>query len=284
MKPSIRGFNPLTQNNPSFGTRAIAITLACAACAFAGIAQAAVEITPQRIEESRALIFKDDKVSRTPAALKLVLDLGGPEAEAATQYGRVKLDEASDNTGANLIPHADVFHDPAKFREYANAFFRDSKFGGKPERAKPQVELDLALASRAAVKIARLRGSLELSDGGKTNVVELGTLKHAGKRAVPLPNGAPMGLTIVVPSDDNVRSIRIESTGDDSALASLEVVDATGKSISTGISSWSMNGGPAQKSLGLAKPLDDSMKLVVKVISDRKITAVPFDLKDIPLP
>jgi hypothetical protein len=34
-------------------------------CALHGIAQAAVEATPQRIEETRALIFKDDKVNRT---------------------------------------------------------------------------------------------------------------------------------------------------------------------------------------------------------------------------
>jgi hypothetical protein len=93
-----------------------------------------------------------------------------------------------------------------------------------------------------------------------------------------------VGLTIVVPADDNVRSISIESTGDDSALASLEVVDANGKRISTGMSSWSFNGGPEQRSLGLAKPLDDSMKLVVKIISDRKFAKVPFDLKDVPLP
>ena len=89
---------------------------------------------------------------------------------------------------------------------------------------------------------------------------------------------------IVVPADDNVRSISLQCTGEDSALASVEIVDATGKRISNGISSWSMNGGPAQKSLGLSKGLDDSMKLVVKIISDRKFTNVTFDLKDIPLP
>ena len=256
----------------------------CASGAFGGTAQGAVEVTPQRIEESRALIFKDDNISRTPATLKLVLALGGPEAEAATQYGRVKLEEAADSTGASLIARSDVFHDPSQFRDYANAFFRNSKFGGKPESVKPQVELDLALPARAAAKIARLRGSLELSDGGKTNAVELAALKHAGRKEVPLPNGSPVGLTIVVPSEDNVRSISLETTGDDSALASIEVVDIAGKKISTGMSRWSLNGGPVQRSLSLAKPLDDSMKLVVKVISDRKFAKVGFDLKDIPLP
>jgi hypothetical protein len=256
----------------------------CAYWGLQGIADAAVEVTPQRIEETRALVFKDDKISRTPAALKLVLALDGAEAESATQYGRVEIAEAADNTGASLIPRPDTWHSPAKFKDYANAFFRSSKFVGKSESAKPQVELDLALPGRGAVKIAHLRGSLELSDGGKTNTVEVAALKHAGKKAVPLPNGSPVGLTIVVPSDDNARSISVESTGDDGAIASLEVVDDNGKKISNGMSSWSLNGGPVQKSLGLAKPLDDSMKLVVKIISDRKFAKVPFDLKDVPLP
>ncbi len=146
------------------------------------------------------------------------------------------------------------------------------------------MELELALPARAAVRIAHLRGALELCDGGKTNTVELGGLKSAGKKAVPLPNGSPVTVTIIVPDGENVRSLSLETTGDDSALGAVEIVDASGKSVSTGTSKWSLNGGPVKQSLGLAKPLDASMKLVVKVVSDRKFTKVPFDLKDIPLP
>src|SRR5262245_18909996 len=88
----------------------IAVLLFCACCGLCGIADAAVEVTPQRIEETRAVVFKDDKVSRSPAAMKLFLALDGPEAESATQYGRVEIMEAADNTGASLIPRSDSFH------------------------------------------------------------------------------------------------------------------------------------------------------------------------------
>lgn len=256
----------------------------CAAFTFRGIALAAVEVRPQRIEETRALIFDDDKVSRTPAALKLVLVLEGPEAEAATQYGHVRIEEAADSTGGNLIPQPDTFHDPSKFRDYSNAFFRNAKFGGNPEKAKPQIDFDLALPARAAARIVRLRGSLELSDAGKTNLVQFAGVKGAGKKTVPLPNGSPVSVTIVIPDGEQVRSLGLETTGDDSALASIEVVDAGGKKVSTGISKWSLNGGPAEQSLGLSRPLDDSMKLLIKIISARKLTKIPFDLRDIPLP
>jgi hypothetical protein len=230
------------------------------------------------------LIFNDDKVSRTPASLKLTLALDGPEAESATEYGHVKLEEATDSTGTSLIPRHDNFHDPSKFKQYENAFFRNSKFHQNSQSAKPQVEIELAVPSRAATSIVRLRGSLDVSDGGKTNTVELAGLKRAGKREVSMPNGCPVGITMVVPSDDNVRSISLQCTGDESSLASVEIVDGTGKRISNGLSSWSVNGGPAQKSLSLSKTLDDSMKLVVKIVSDRKFTKVTFNVKDVLLP
>jgi len=48
--------------------------------------------------------------------------------------------------------------------------------------------------------------------------------------------------------------------------------------------SWSLNGGPAQKTLTLRQAVDSSMKLVAKIAVDRKITKVSFDLKNIDLP
>jgi hypothetical protein len=45
-----------------------------------------------------------------------------------------------------------------------------------------------------------------------------------------------------------------------------------------------MNNGPEHKSLDLQKPLDDTMKLVVKFTTNRKLTIVPFDFKDVSLP
>ena len=82
----------------------------------------------------------------------------------------------------------------------------------------------------------------------------------------------------------DVRSIGLDITGDENALESIEVFDAAGEKVSSGMSSWSFNNGPAHKSLDLQKPLDDSMKLVAKIAVDRKIVTVPFDLKDIALP
>jgi hypothetical protein len=243
--------------------------------------QAAVQMTPARIEEVRTLILVDDKVSRTPASLKLTLSLTGPEAESAVRYGNLKLEEAVDDKGSNLIRTNDTFHEAAKFKDYSNAFFRKSSFGGKTD---PQVEIDLALPTRQATRITRLRGTLELAEQGTSQTIELAGLKGAGKKALAVPANAGVGIAATVASGEAVRSVGIEITGDESAVESLDVVDASGKKISNGLSSWTLNGGPVKKTLTLRQPLDDSMKLVATLALNRKITKVPFDLKDIRLP
>ena len=243
--------------------------------------QAAVQIAPARVEEVRTLILVDDKVSRTPPSLKLTLSLSGPEAESAVRYGHLKLEEAVDDKGTSLIPTNDTFHEAAKFKDYSNAFFRKSSFGGKTD---PQVELDLALPARQAARITRLRGTLDLAEPGMLQTIELAALKGAGKKPLAVPANAGVGITATVASSETVRSIGIEITGDESAVESLEVVDASGRKISDGMSSWTINGGPAKKTLTLRQPLDDSMKLIAKLALNRKITSVPFDLKDMKLP
>ncbi len=251
---------------------------------FGQLARAAVDVTAFRVEDNRSVEFGDDQVSRMQPGMSVTLSLHGPEAESGVRYGNVKIDEAVDDQGASLIPGKDAFHEPDKFKDYANAFFRKSNFGGQRKPADPQVELNLAQPKRSAVKIARLRGSFTLVDQGTIQSAELGNLNNAGTKTLPFPAGVNLGVTITVESGDNVNTIGIEETGDEALLDSVELVDGSGKKVSNGMSSWNVNGGPAHKSINLERPLDNSMKLVAKFAPDRKLTVVPFDLTDIPLP
>ena len=248
------------------------------------IARAGVEVKVFRIEETRAIDLGDDKVSRTPPRMNLTLSLHGPEAESSVRYGDWKLEEVVDDQGSSLVPSKDPWNDASKFKDYVNSFFRNSKFGGNKPPADPQVDLTLALPKRAATKIARLRGSVTLSTQGTIRSVELTNLKQGGKRALAFPTDAHLGVTADLGSGEAVRQIAIETSGDEGILESVEVVDGSGHTVSSGMSRWSLNGGPAHQSLQVNKPLDDSMKLVVKYAADRKLTTVPFDLKDVPLP
>ena len=242
-------------------------------------ALAAVELAPVRVEEFRNVIFQDDKVSRMPASLRVVLALTGPEAESCVRYGDLKLEEAVDDKGGNLIPAKDDFNNAAKFKEYSNAFFRKSNlagFGGSTQVAAPQVDIELAPAKRSATKIASLRGTFSLTDQGTTQSVELSGLKDSGSKTLTLPASAHLGITVKVDAGENVRSIGVEITGDESALDSIEVMDGTGHKISDGTSSWSFNGGPAHRSITLRKPLDNSMKLVAKLVTQPEDHQSPF--------
>jgi hypothetical protein len=254
------------------------------AAGLGSVAQAAVEVTLFRVEETRVLEFADDKVSRTPPRLKITLSLQGPETEASVRYGDVKLEEAVDDLGTSLLPAKDSWTDAAKFKDYSNSFFRNSKSAGNGRPTDPQAELTLAPPKRAATRVARLRGSVTLAGQGTIQSVELANLKQGGKKALAFPPGAHLGVTVDLGSGADVRSIGLEISGDEKVLESIEVVDASGHNVSSGMSSWSFGGGPAHKSIGLNKPVDDSMKLVAKFVLNRKLTTVRFDLKDIPLP
>lgn len=250
--------------------------------AITGLAKAAVEVTPFRVEESRSVALVADKISHPGEGLTVVLSLKGPEADSSIRYGDLKLQEAVDDKGASLVPAKDKPDQQAKFKDYSNAFFRKFDLEAKRPAAAPQVEFHLAKSARTATKIARLRGTFSLAQPGAIKTVEMTQLKSAGdKKKLNIPAEAGVGITLAVKDAD---SIGLEITGDEGALESIEVFDSAGEKVSGGMSSWSFQGGPKHTSLSLEKPLDDSMKLVAKVAVDRKIVTVPFDLKDIPLP
>jgi hypothetical protein len=248
-----------------------------------GLARAAVDVAPVRIDETRIQVIHDDNVSRSPAGLTLTLSLAGPEAESSVKYGDVTIDEAVDDTGASLPPAQDHFNDPKKFKDYDNAFFRKSPFKDRPAAA-PQMELRLAVPKRSATRIAHLRGTVSLASAGTEKTIEFANLKSAGKKILDIPASANVSITADPGSGDNVREIGIEYIGDENAVESLEVVDSSGHKVSGGSSSWSIANGPVHHTISLQRPLDDSMKLVAKIAVDRKLTKVSFDLKDIPLP
>ena len=130
----------------------------------------------------------------------------------------------------------------------------------------------------------RLRGSISLSSQGTIKTIELPGLKGGDKRKLDIPANAGIGISINIKPGKNIQEIGFDITGDENALESLDVLDAAGEKVSNGMSSFSMGGGPAQRSINLDKPLDNTMKLVAMIAVDRKVTKVPFDIKDVMLP
>lgn len=265
--------------------RGSAIVLAAWVVGMASWAVAAVEVSTFRVEERRSVTLLKDTIGRIPDGLEVTLSLKGPEAEAAEQFGNVKIEEAVDDQGTDLTPSKSVLASMSKLREYSNAFFRNSSLRSKRPAADPQIALKLGVPKRGATKVARLRGTFDLVQKGSTKTVELTPLLAGEKKKLEIPAEAGIEVTVTVKGGEGTSSsVELQVTGDDSALESVEVVDGAGKKVSRGMSSWSMEGGPVTKSVDLERPIDGTMKLVVKMAMDRKRVTVPFDLKDIPLP
>jgi hypothetical protein len=248
-----------------------------------GWAHAAVELTPFRLEETRSVALVKDHIGHSPDELKVIFTLKGPEVDSAVRYGHLHLDEAVDDKGTNLIPPKDSFDEAGKLKKFDNDFFRKSDLEAKRPADDPQVSVVLALPKRSATKIARLRGSIDLVQQGDIKTVELAGLKPGDSQKMPIPAEAGIGITATVKAGDDSRSIDLAMSGDENALDSIEVLDASGKKVSNGISSFTL-GKISKKSIDLEKPWDASMKLVAKVAMGRKTIKAPFDMKDIALP
>jgi len=260
------------------------ITLAAVSLVVAaGFASAAVEMKPIHVNEQRSVELVKDDIGRGGDSLQIVFSLSGPEAATAIQYGELKLDEAVDDKGTNLIPAEDPFNEAAKFKEFANEFYRKHDKEQNRPVAAPQIGINLAPAKRAATKIARLRGSISIIDQGTIKTVEITGLKPGDKKKLDVPANAGVTLTTNIKQDD-LTNIELEVSGNNDAIDSLEVYDAAGEQISNGGGHWSVDDGPIHRTISLSKPLDASMKLVAKISVDRKTTKIPFDLKDIALP
>jgi hypothetical protein len=72
------------------------------------------ELVPFRLEETRSVSIGEDTIGRNPDTLKVTLSLKG-SAAANTQYGDLRIEQAADDKGTNLIPTKDVFGEAAKF-------------------------------------------------------------------------------------------------------------------------------------------------------------------------
>jgi hypothetical protein len=269
--------------------KAISILLAASSLALPCRAFAAVEATAINVQEFRAIGVPgtDAKASKNSVSLwgplKVTLSLVGPEAEAATRYGRIKLEEVIDDQGNNLIPKNDTFHDYDRLREYDNAVYRRRGPGDKRSPTPPQAEIPLDVAPRSATRIVRFRGSLTLFQQGAVQTIEVPSFTTANPK-LPIPPEAGVQIAVRIPDKPGAKFVNLDVTGDETAIESIEAFDASGKKITSYITTLAVNENPDRKVLNFAQPPDTSIKLVVKIASSRTKTVVPFDLKNIPLP
>lgn len=270
------------------------------------LAWAAVTVTPVQVMEMRQkdLVPQAGMQMGPTNALTVKVKLDGPELKNATQYGKVKITEASDDMGTSLLPRENM----AFMGQAANGFqpFRshsESSMGFDKPAAPAlnhEVELNLGVPSRGAKKIKAVRGELQVLVGsGQPTAVQVRNLpamsgkdvtdpalKQAGVVVKILDKKAANSMSPDMPMMGNMGngpSVSVQISGNPSAIESMDVVDATGRSLSSGSFDMTM-GDIATKTIQLSRPLSAAMVLKLNVSVGQKPITVPFDLQDIELP
>ena len=261
---------------------------------------AAVTVTPVRISESRVkdLAAKAGQESSHMGfneGLRLVVRLDGPEVAGATQYGKLKIAQATDDAGTNLLPKAEGFG-----AEDAEGFvkFRSAMMMGifSSDRDDPQlfVELRLDPAARKAGRIKLIKGQMQVIAGGESKTVEVknpgamlgkmiddAALKQGGVQIQVLdPKKADQGMMMMAGDGPQVV---VQIKGNLSVLDSIKVVDGQGKDLGQGEGSSSSKD-VETRSITLSQAPDAQTTLKITLHVGQKTVNVPFELKDVPLP
>jgi hypothetical protein len=225
-----------------------------------------------------------------PGQVTLTLRLAGAEVSGAREYGRLRITEATDDTGASIKP--EQFSAGDEFMPLPGSAFGDAPDASRP----PELQVALAAPPRTATRIARVKGELYVKAGGRTDVVTVAAVSdRIGKPVVhPALKAARLTVAIVDPKtakpEDGLppdaaggNTLTVKIVGDNSAVKRIEVVGPHGQSVSPGRSS-STSGNITIHTLMLERTLDASMSLKIETLSGQKLVRVPLDLKDIPLP
>lgn len=256
-----------------------------------------ITVTPVELVETRAKQFKQKVKFAAESELKLTLYVEGDKVNDATSYGKIEFDEVADDAGGDLKPKKKkgMFSFGGGGDEFTS--LRNGQMGMRQEKGEDgfRMELKIAASSRKATKISRLKGQFQVLAGGEKKTVAVKKVKsHIGKKIEdPALKAAGLEVRIVDPKKKQGGafdfgmgggdSLPIEFKGDLNVLQEVEIVDAAGKSVTSGYMS---TGSDDKKtySYDLKKPLDDKMTVKIELMVGLKTITVPFDLKDIELP
>ncbi len=247
----------------------------------ASVTLAELKVETFRVSESRIVQvkkLKSDKTFSQSSSLTVQLLISGPEVEAFSHYAQIQPTEARDDSGQSLVRKQSPFGQN-QFRELNREqmwFFEDN-----PPKDQIKIDVNLMAPTRKATKIKVLKGSLQLQSSITKAVTFPAKITKAINDKVLKAAGVVIEITQV---NKTKGSIQLK-TRDPKKLVhgNLEILDAKGKKISQGYSSFGFNN---QRTI----TLDTNGKLPagsivrVLIVESRKTIDVPFELKDIPLP
>lgn len=266
--------------------------------------RADLKVTAVRIVESRSADLVEKKKDASgmsfsgfgsgAAVLTITIEVQGPEAEAATHYGHMKIKAAKTDAGGtleSLRPRSFGFED---LRTDFAKIDRNMMFMGRADETAKDLlkfELRFELPPRGALELKVVEGSLKLRTGSRKDVLigdlagKIGKViedKDLAAAGLKVKIVDPKGKTMFGDSDPS-KTVAVEMSGKLGVLLDIELVDEAGKSLSSGSMS---SGGGKKKTYTLygEETLPKTVRLKLSVAVDQKDIDVPFKLTGIKLP
>lgn len=244
------------------------VMLAPAQAAAAPVARP-VEVHDERVKTLEKTLFAGSNALTVRGVLQ------GPAVKQASKFGNLKVSEAKDDTGADLIVKGDSF--AATNRPDLNAI---SDFARKDDKLNFDIKLKTPI--RAAKSIS-VKGTIDLVVGGarvnadfpKVKALANSELKHAELTA--------LGLKFKLAKVE--KSISYTMEGNEALIEEIVLLDKAGKKIeSQGTSSFSFGKGPKNYDLGFGQAIDPDATLRITLLKGAKQVAVPFAFDKLELP
>jgi hypothetical protein len=254
--------------------------------------RAEIAVTPVKLRETRTqnLTPPGQKAHQffMGSDLSITLKLSGPEMKDATDYRPPAVTEATDDTGASLVEKKQG--GGSMFRAIQRMEFNFDDQGKKlPPSSDVDVDVQLKMPARAAKKLSIVKGTIALRAGGEKKTVTVKNPKGMLGKSIEDPALTAANLKVKVLDPKAARgfgganSLALEVTGDLTPIKGIEVLDAAGKKVNFGHSSFGMNNVSTYQ-IDLQKPLDETMTLNINLVIGQKVIDVPFELKDVALP
>jgi hypothetical protein len=235
---------------------------------------AAPAVRPVEIRDERVKTLEKNQFAGNNS-LSVRGQLQGPAVKQASKYGNLKVSEAKDDTGADLIVKGDSFSATNQ---------PDLKAIDDFARKEDKLDFDIRLKTTArAAKILSVKGSIDLIVGGtrvnadfpKVKALANSELKHAELTA--------LGLKIKLAKVE--KSINYTMEGNETSIEEIVLLDKSGKKIdSQGSSSFSIGKGPRTFDMSFGQAIDPDATLRITLLKGAKPLTVPFAFDKLELP
>jgi hypothetical protein len=228
-----------------------------------------VEVRDERVKTLEKTMFGGSNALTVRGVLQ------GPAVKQASKYGNLKVSEAKDDTGTDLIVKGDSFS--ATNRPDLNPI---SDFARKDDKLNFDVKLKTPLRTAKSISV---KGTIDLVVGGERVHADFPKVKALANSELKHAELTALGLKFKLAKVE--KSISYTMEGNEALIEEILLLDKTGKKVpSQGTSSFRLGKGPKNYDIGFGQAIDADATLRITLLKGARQVAVPFAFDKLELP